>query len=465
MSCPSRMINECVWFIKFTWMSIIRELFLMDRRTFIKMALASSAISTGRSVLGNPLPVSTNGAPMPAGNAGATDEKYWDSVRAEFPITRELIYMNNGTMGPSPRAVTERVTRRIEYIDRTGEYNGDYAGLRVAIARMLNAESGDQIAFTHNVSEAISIVASGIDLKAGDEVLLTNQEHAGNAIPWLARKKRDGIVIKFIPLTDENARAYTDDDFIQRVSDAITPRTRAISMPHITCTTGQLLPIKRLTALAREKASANGTPIWFLSDGAHPPGMLETDVRDLGVHAYASCGHKWVCGPKGIGFLYIEPELMHHVIPTWCGAEVDKYWGYEGRLDFLPTASRYDFATQNFALFDGLHAAIDFMEKIGFDKIEARVKYLTRTLRSGLQKISDGRFHFLTPDTSVTGLTTIKLDKMQYQDFANTLLSKYKVRTRVVPEGALDANRFSVHIYTSEEDIQKFLEGAKSVLG
>jgi selenocysteine lyase/cysteine desulfurase len=156
---------------------------------------------------------------------------------------------------------------------------------------------------------------------------------------------------------------------------------------------------------------------------------------------------------------------MQHVIPTWSGGDADKYWGYDGRLDFLPTASRYDFATQNFALFDGLHAAIDFMENIGFDNIEARVKYLTGLLRSGLREISDGRFHFLTPETSVTGLTTIKLDKLQYQDFANTLLAKYKVRTRIVPEGALDANRFSVHIYTSEVDIQKFLEGTKSVLG
>jgi len=437
----------------------------MDRRTFIKRSLVSTAtasaaiLSTRRAALANTHTASANGQPSWLDERGAKDEKYWDSVRDEFPISRELIYFNNGTMGPSPSAVTERVTKRIKYVDRTGEYNGDYEGLRTAIARVLNAESGDQIAFTHNVSEAISIVASGIDLKAGDEVLLTNQEHAGNAIPWLARKKRDGIVIKFVPLTDDRWNAYSDDDFVQRVSDAITPRTRAISMPHLTCTTGELLPIKRLAALARSKN------IWFLTDGAHPPGMLETDVRDLGVHAYASCGHKWLCGPKGIGFLYIDPELLQHVIPTWCGAESDKYWGYDGRLDFLPSASRYDFATQNFALFDGLHAAIDFMENIGFDKIEARVKYLAGILRSGLREISDGRFRFLTPEASVTGLTTIKLDKMDYKDFASTLLAKYKVRTRVVPEGALDANRFSVHIYTAEEDIQKFLVGAKSVLG
>jgi selenocysteine lyase/cysteine desulfurase len=187
-------------------------------------------------------------------------------------------------------------------------------------------------------------------------------------------------------------------------------------------------------------------------------------VRDLGVHAYASCGHKWLCGPKGIGFLYIAPEFIEHVIPTWSGGEADKYWGYDGRLDFLSTASRYDFATQNFALFDGLQCAIEFMQKIGFDKIEARVKYLSGILRSGLHDMSDGKFHFLTPSASLTSLTTIKLDKMDYKDFADKLMAKCKARTRIVPEGNLQANRFSVHIYTSPDDIGKFLDGTKAVL-
>ncbi len=394
----------------------------------------------------------------------AMDEKYWHWVRSEFPIIENILYLNNGTMGPSPRVVTDRVTDRIRHVDATGDYGGDYEGIRKALARVVNAESGDQIAFTHNVSEAISIVSSGIDLKAGDEVLLTNQEHAGNAVPWLARKKRDGIEIKFVPCTDANWNPLDDDEFVQRVNDAITPRTRAISMPHLTCTTSHLLPIKRLVALARSKGSSNGAPIWFLADGAHPPGMLETDVRDLGVDAYASCGHKWLCGPKGIGFLYIAPDFIEHVIPTWAGAEVDKYWGYDGKLDFLPTASRYDFATQNFALFDGLQTAVEFMETIGFDNVQARVQYLTNQLRAGLREMSDGKFRFLTPEQSITGLTTIKLDKMNYRDFADKLMANCKARTRVVPEGNLEANRFSVHIYTSPEDIQKFLDGVKAVL-
>jgi cysteine desulfurase / selenocysteine lyase len=442
----------------------------MDRRTFLQMSLASSAAasssmrSTGKNGLNLNSLASTNGniassaMRPPSVSSIETDEKYWDAIRDEFPIVQNLLYLNNGTMGPSPLVVTERVTNRIKHVDSTGDYGGDYEGIRTALAKVVNAESGDEIAFTHNVSEAISIVSSGIDLKAGDEVLLTNQEHAGNAVPWLTRKKRDGIELKFVALTDEKLNPYSDDEFVQRVSDAITPRTRAISMPHITCTTGHLLPIKRLAALARTKN------IWFIADGAHPPGMLQTDVRDLGVHAYASCGHKWLCGPKGIGFLYIAPDFIEHVIPTWSGAEADTYWGYDGKLDFMKTASRYDFATQNFALFDGLQCAIEFMEKIGFDKIEARVKYLTGILRSGLHDRSDGKFRFLTPSASLTSLTTIKLDTMDYKVFADKLMANCKARTRIVPEGDLQANRFSVHIYTSPDDIGKFLDGVKAVL-
>lgn len=384
----------------------------------------------------------------------ASDEAYWLKIRDEWTIAHgELLYMNNGTMGPSPRPVTERVTSRIEHVDATGDYGGNYEEIRKSVARVLGANpSGDEIAFTHNVSEAISIVASGLELKPGDEVILTDQEHAGNAIPWLARMKRDGIVVKFVTLLPD------DDALLQRFNDAITPRTRALAIPHVTCTTGQVLPIQRITRLAHDKQ------IWVMADGAHPPGMMPVDVKALGVDAYASCGHKWLCGPKGIGFLYISDAMRPHVIPTWTGAEADMHWDYTPSLEFLPTASRYDFATQNFALFDGLNAAIDHMSAIGFDKIEARLHYLTSRMRDGLRRVADGRFHFLTPPSSITGLTTIKLHNMNYHDFANKLMRAHKIRTRVVAESGLDANRLSVHIYTSEADVDRFISAASEVI-
>jgi selenocysteine lyase/cysteine desulfurase len=390
-------------------------------------------------------------AMIPAAKSMAMDEAYWDQIRSNFPITKELLYMNNGTMGPSPRVVTERVMKRIEHVDSTGDYGGDYEGIRKAIGSVIGA-SGDEIAYTHNVSEAISIIASGVEMTAGDEVLLTDQEHAGNAVPWLARAKRDGIVVKFVTLAPDDATV------MNRLNDLITPRTRVIAVPHVTCTTGQVLPIKAISKMAHAKN------IWVMADGAHPPGMMVTDVKDLGVDAYTSCGHKWLCGPKGIGFLYLTDAMMQHVMPTWCGAESDKYWGYDGKLDFLPTASRYDFATQNFALFDGLQAAIEFMSAIGFDKIQSRIEHLTSYMRQQLSATLGDRFQYLTPATSVTGLTTIKLANMKCGDFWETMVAKHKIRTRVVHESKLDANRLSLHIYSSMKDVDRFIEAAKTVL-
>ena len=393
---------------------------------------------------------SSKNAPTPTPSLH-DEEQYWGVIRDQFPITREIVYLNNGTMGPSPRIVTDRVTSRIIHVDRTGEYGGNYDEVRKAIARVVNAQP-EEIAFTHNVSEAISIISSGFRMSAGDEVILTDQEHGGNAVAWLARVKRDGIVPKFVTLAKE------DHVTLERFEKAITPRTKIIAVPHLTCTTGQLLPAKELVELAHAKG------IKVMLDGAHPPGMLTVDVKKLGADAYTSCGHKWLCGPKGIGFLYIAPSMLDEVMPTWSGAEADKHWDYSGKLEFLPTASRYDFATQNFALFDGLQTAIEWMESIGFAAIEDRVKSLSLYLRRSLTEAIPDKFTFLTPTDSITGLTTIKLKSMQYQQYATELMAKYKMRVRVVPESGLEANRLSTHIYTSKSDIDKFVDATKALL-
>jgi len=417
----------------------------MDRRTFLKMTALSTLASqtTGLASITDPA--------FGAALTDETEEQYWENIRAQFPITKELYYMNNGTMGPSPRTVTERVTKRIEYVDRTGEYNGNFDNVRKAVARVVGS-TAEEIAFTHNVSEAISIVASGVKLKAGDEVILTDQEHAGNAIPWLARAKRDGIKVKFVTLAPDDAT------ILERINSLITPNTRGIAVPHVTCTTGHVLPIKEIVNLAKPRG------IWVMADGAHPPGMMQVNVKDLGVDAYASCGHKWLCGPKGVGFLSITPEFMEKVDPVWTGAEADNKWDYDGTLNFLTTASRYDFASQNFALFDGLQGAIEWMEEIGFEKIERRLQHLTGLLRVGLEPYVGSDLYFLTPKTSITGLTTIKLTKQNYQTFWGEILGRHKIRTRVVPESKLDANRFSVHIYTSVADVNHFLTSFEDVI-
>lgn len=417
----------------------------MDRRSFLKLsALAPAAATITLSS------VSGKGYADEIINFSDPEEAYWASIRSQFPITKNLLFFNNGTMGPSPIAITEAVTKQIEHVDATGDYGFDHEKLNKSIGRVLNASS-DDIATTHNVSEGISIIASGLRMQVGDEVLLTNQEHGGGAVPWLTRAKRDGIVVKFVELDP------SDDITLERFEKAMTKRTKIIAVPHLTCTMGYLLPVKRLAQLAHLKGA------YLFIDGAHPPGMLQVDVKDIGCDAYASCGHKWLLGPKGTGFLYITKEFREQVMPTWSGAEADKHWDYNasnGNLEFLPTASRYRFATQSSSLYTGLQAAIEWQEKIGFAKIENRVLELTKQLRTGLLPLADGKFEMLTPSHMMSGVTTIKLNNSKrYIDFAHELENKYKIRTRIVPENGLEANRFSVHIYTSKDDVEKFIEG------
>jgi selenocysteine lyase/cysteine desulfurase len=417
----------------------------MDRRTFLKLSAIAPAAAT----------ITLGSSPVSAFtdeiiNFSSGEETYWDSIRSQFPITKNLLFFNNGTMGPSPLAVTEAVTKQIEHVDATADYGFDHEKLNKSIGRVLNA-SGDDIATAHNVSEGISIIASGLRMQAGDEVLLTNQEHGGGAVPWLTRAKRDGIIVKFVELDP------SDDITLERFEKAMTKRTKIIAVPHLTCTMGYLLPVKRLAQLAHSKG------VYLFVDGAHPPGMLQVDVKDIGCDAYASCGHKWLLGPKGTGFLYITKEFRDQVMPTWSGAEADKHWDYtaaDGNLEFLPTASRYRFATQSSSLYTGLQAAIEWQEKIGFAKIEARVLELSKQLREGLLPLAGGKFEILTPLHMLSGVTTIKLkNSKRYIDFAHELENKYKIRTRIVPENGLEASRFSVHIYTSKNDVEKFISG------
>ena len=181
----------------------------MNRRTFLKISATTPAVA-----------VITSPTNIFASNFSILDksgEAYWESIRRQFPITKNIIFLNNGTMGPSPISVTKAVQDRIAHVDATADYGYDHKALYDAIGRLINADSSD-IALTHNVSEGISIVASGIRMTVGDEVILTNEEHGGGAVPWLARAKRHGIVVKFVELHP--------DDTVPRRAPRSPPRRR-----------------------------------------------------------------------------------------------------------------------------------------------------------------------------------------------------------------------------------------------
>lgn len=381
----------------------------------------------------------------------AGDEQFWKVVRDQFPLKRDPVFLNNGTMGPSPYVVIDSITSELLEVDRTARYGG-WEDARPKIAKFINAGI-EEVSLTHNVTEGINVVACGLPLKRGDEVIMTTHEHAGNALPWLARARRDGIVIRsFTP-------AFTAAETLNRISDLVTPSTRAIAVPHITCTIGQVLPGKQISALGHDKG------LWVMLDGAHTPGMLPLDVKDLGCDFFASCGHKWMVGPKGTGFLYVKKEMVDVLEPYWVGGGVDKGWDVrKGTLEYRSDAHKFDFASQSSALYVGLGAAVDFLYHIGMENIARRGQSLALYLRNELKKL-DERVEILTPEEeggygSVVGfrLKNYPFDKLQ-----QLLLEKYKIITRMVPENGINCNRLSTHIYNTTSEVDRAMEAIRSV--
>ena len=381
----------------------------------------------------------------------ARDEHFWDLVRSQFPLRDKPLYLNNGTMGPSPYVVIDATVRELQEIDRTGRYGG-WEDLRPKIARFVNAEE-KEIALTHNVTEGINIVACGLPLRRGDEVVMTDHEHAGNALPWLARARRDGIsVVTFTPTS-------TAAETLNRLSSRLGPRTRVIAVPHITCTTGHVLPAREISRLGREKG------IRVMIDAAHTPGMLPLDVREMGCDFLATCGHKWMLGPKGTGFLYIREEMLNLLEPYWTGGGAETGWDVRsGSLEFKKDAGRFDFASQNAAIAVGLGAAVDFLYQIGMENVARRGRWLANRLRAGLEGLN-GKTEILTPaeEGSYGSILSFRRPSVPYDRLYTVLREEYGIITRMVPENGVDCNRISTHIYNSPSDVDRLIEALVAI--
>jgi selenocysteine lyase/cysteine desulfurase len=422
-----------------------------SRRNFLRSAsvLAALSLSELQSLTAS-AQLKTDGS-----TGHETDEAYWRSVRSMFPLTKEMIYLNNGTFGPSPYPVIEAIKAGMMENDMMGQY-GNWEPTVNKLAEFVGADK-EEIALTHNVTDGINIGCWGLPLKKGDEVILTTHEHHGNALPWMNRQKLHGIVIKtFTP-------ASTAAETLTRINALINSKTRAIATPHIPCTQGQVLPVKEICTLAREKR------LYSIIDGAHGPGMLPLDLHDMGCDTYASCSHKWMLGPKGTGFLYIRKDFQDTLQPYTAGAGTD-----DGNWDLMTNpvttsgyaknAHRYTAGTQSNGLYTGVVAAIEFNEAIGALNIYNRLKYLGKYTQDGLLALGD-KVEMLTPteERSRCAITGFRVKGIEYQKIYG-LCAAEKIRIRSVNENGLNSLRVSTHIYNNKDEIDVLLGVIKKAI-
>jgi isopenicillin-N epimerase len=294
----------------------------------------------------------------------------------------------------------------------------------------------DEIALVRNATEANSYIANGVDLRAGDEVVITDQEHPGGEHPWDLRAKRYGIVVKKITLPKPVPDAAA---VLSLFAEAITPRTRVIFFSHITTVTGVVLPAKEICALARSKGVLSAV------DGAHVPGMMKLDLHDLGCDMYSASPHKWLQATKGTGFLYVRDEVIDRVWSTIAT---------EGWNDTKIRAERFQrIGSSNVPALCGLRAAIEFADQIGMKRIEKRHRengdYILQEM------VKRGAQSWTSPDPALRcAIAAVNVAPIQIAELEKWMWNSKKIRIR---GGAPSKIRLSTPYYLRRKEVHGFL--------
>jgi isopenicillin-N epimerase len=382
-------------------------------------------------------------------------ESYWNHLRWQFLIPEDQAFFNTGTLGASPRVVVDAVTDHLRYVEQSlalWDYSADQpeklAGyrpekaLRQKLADFVHCDL-DELGLTANATMAMNFVANGIDLQPGDEVIITDKEHPGGRSGWDVKQKRAGIVVKEVALP---TTVKDPDEIVERFRAALTPRTRVLAVPHMTSSHGIILPIKRLSALARERG------IFTSIDGAQVIGHLHINVRDLGCDAYFSSPHKWLLAPKGNGILYVRRAMQDRIWATLASSQWDNHKDGMFRLQ--------QYGTLNQSLLRGLEVAVDFMDRIGRDRVEERIRFLGGYLRKNLDAIPGAVVNTPRHAALAAGITNWGIKGVSGRQLQDELWTRRKIRVRANGETAV---RQSTHIYNTVRELDATLEVARAL--
>ena len=377
---------------------------------------------------------------------------YWNKVRDQFMLDKNSVFFNPGTVGAMPTVVYDRMTAHLkkmatsvadwEYKDDNKEqYISGYNTLipiRTKVAKLLNADY-QEIAMTDNVTNGMSYLANGLELKAGDEVITTNQEHSGGKSSWMMRAKRHGIIYREIeipkPIKDEQ-QAY------DLITNAFTPKTRVLVLSHMITGSGAILPVKELCKAARQRG------IITILDGAQTIGQIALDVKDIGCDAYLGCFHKWIGAPAGSGFMYVHKEMMPSIWTTIASG----FWDNQNDQGYRFTQR----GTGSFSILMGLDAALDFHFEIGPQRVYDRIRFLGSRLRDGLRKNKAVRIFSPEAETMCAGITVYNLTGWKGSKLQDAFWEREKMRPR--SQGDIFGVRHCTHIFNSEKEIDRAIE-------
>ncbi len=427
-----------------------------DRRTFLRRAAvgATGLAAAARLPAANAAaaPATPAAVALPAFDA-REPEAFWRAVRDQYPLARGLTYFNTGGLGPASTPVLAKAAETTRTLQERSEHgHGLLAGARAITAGYFGVVP-EEIAFVRNATEGNAIVAAGVALAPGDEVIFETHAHPGGSFAWLQQQKLRGIVVKLFEPDPASAAGN-----LARIEALLTPRTRVVQVSHVTAPTGIVLPVGEIARRCRERG------IWFHVDGAQSAGMFPFALRELGCDSFATSGHKWLGAPHETGVLWVRRERLDEVAPTLVGAYSGDLDMLPGELKLTPTALRYEYGTRNAAAIVALAEALRFQDSVGRDRIAARGRALMERVRAGLVKLPG--VEILTPALPAlcASMLTFRTATVPQDKLFSRLLAERKIRCRPVTEQKLNALRVSTHLFNSPAECDALIAGVAEIL-
>lgn len=377
-------------------------------------------------------------------------------LRGEIPVTRSKVYLNTGTLGPSPQAVTVAYIREYQRWQIAGPgWPQEYIARRDGMARVraavgeLIAASSDDIGLAENISVAINWIAQGIDFRSGDEVIVGLDEHPANRYPWRALEAMGRIRVVPWPMQGD------DEELLASLRSLITERTRVVAVSHVLQSTGRVLPAREICGICR------AADVLSLIDGAQALGQIPVDVGDMAPDVYGFNGHKWLLGPVGTAGVYVRPGVMQQfsLLPAGAGSAVSDLTGREeADVEWLTSPRRWEIGTRNWPLFDGLHMTLSMLREIGFGELFQRSAELVQMF---LGELPAGVEEWRVPNRAA--IVSVRVRGLSGGELADRLYRESRVIVRPVEELLPGSVRLSFAPFNDEKDVSAALGALQKV--
>ena len=422
-----------------------------NRRSFISKASAFSATALLASITqpswSRNLHKALNGAVGIAPDKLASDEDFWYYVQQSYTVSPALINLNNGGVSPSPKTVQDAMKRYHDYCSEAPSYymwqilDQGREPLRKNLAKLAGS-SADEIAIQRNASESLETVIFGLDLKAGDEIVLAKQDYPNTMNAWKQREMRDGIKLVWINLEMPSE----DNDYLaSQYTKAFTSKTKVVQVTHIINTNGQILPVRKIADAAHAKG------IDVLVDGAHSFAHFDFTIPELGADYFGTSLHKWLGACIGSGMLYIKKDKIKNVYPLFAAGDPKS----EDIRKFENLGTRPFFIEQ------AIGKAIEFHEMIGSKRKEERLLYLKNYWITKVKDNPKIKINTSLKQGYSCAIGNILIDGKKPSELSIFLMDKYKIHCVAIEsdDKSIRGVRITPNVYTTTKNLDLLVEG------